>query len=68
MIVISSIIVIGILSIIANAVRLGLKQRTEETKKPRIREHKDPLKRAYINAYYAHMTAHSEELESKLSG
>ena len=54
MIVISSIIIIAVVGIIANAIRMCLNDRMTEEAKPQFKEPEDLLKRAYMNAYYAH--------------
>ena len=54
MIVISSIITITVVGIIANAIRMCLIEKTSEEAKPQLQKPEDLLKRAYMNAYYAH--------------
>ena len=58
MIVISSIITIAVVGIIANAIRMCLNERTSEEAQSQTPE--DLVKRAYMNAYFAHKSLEND--------
>ena len=60
MIVISSIITIAVVGIIANAILMCLNERTSEEAKPQSQKPEDLVKRAYMNAYFAHKSLEND--------
>jgi len=66
MLIISSIIVIVVSAVIANAAYLAIcrKYSSEEVKKPELTSD-ELLKRAYVNAYFAHVSMTDECLKQE---